>query len=199
MDFPCFYSFSWLFWDFVDVHDFLRFCSFLWLSLFFIHFMTFWDIVHIMTFPVSLILFVHDFLRFSFPVFIHFHDFLRFCSFSWLWDFVHVHDFWDFVHFHDFFEILFIFIGFPFFFTFFVTFWDFVHVHEILFMFTPLYKMTGKCEPKSCSVVHPKKIKIQFFHSCSFNLCCVKRCGTEGENLKERDFFKCFFLMTLPI
>ncbi len=192
---------------FIHFHDFLRFCWCSWLFEILFIFMTFPVFIHF-----------HDFLRYcsindfpcfpwfcsfmtfwDFSCFIHFHDFLRFCSFSWLFEILFM---------SMTFEILFIFMTFlrfcsfswlSLFFYIFVTFWDFVHVHEILFMFTPLYKMTGKCEPKSCSVVHPKKIKIKIFHSCSFNLCCVKRCGTEGENLKERDFFKCFFLMTLPI
>ncbi len=183
---------------FIHFHDFLRFCwcswlfeilFILWLSLFLFIFMTFWDIVHINDFP-------------CFPWFCSFMTFLDFpCfySFSWLFEILFIFmTFWDFVHVHDlrfcsfswFFEILFIFMAFPFFLHF-RTFWDFVHVHEILFMFTPLYKMTGKCEPKSCSVVHPK-IKNNNFHSCSFNLCCVKRCRTEGENLKERDFLNVF-------
>ncbi len=130
---PCFYSFSWLFEILFTLNDFPCFPWF----------------VRSWLLRFSLFLFIFM----TFWDFVHFHDFLRFCS---------CHDFWDFVHFHDFFEILFIFMAFPFFYIFrdFLRFcscsWDFVHVHAIV-------QNDRKVEPKSCSVVHPKKIKIQFF------------------------------------
>ncbi len=152
-----------------------------------------------MTFSVFPDLFVH-----------YFWDFPCFYSFSWLFEILFIFmDFWDFVMSMTF-EILFISW----------LFWDFVHfqwlslfflhfswLFEILFMFMRFCSCSRHCtkwqESVSRNLVQwytpKKKKKKKKFHSCSFNLCCVKRCGTEGENLKERDFFKCFFLMTLPI
>ncbi len=187
MTFPVLFIFI-TFLDFVHIHDFPCFYSFSWL----------FEILFIlMTFPVFPD-FVRSLLFEIFPVFIHFHDFLRFCSFSWLFEILFMSMTLRFVHFHDFFEILFIFMAFPFFLHFrdFLRFcscsWDFVHVHAIV-------QNDRKVWAEILFSGTPQKKKKKNVHSCSFNLCCVKRCGTEGENLKERDFFKCFFLMTLPI
>ncbi len=102
----------------------------------------------------------------TFPVFINFHDFLRFCSYSWLSLLLFIS--WLF-------EILFI-----------------SWLFEILFIFMTFWDLSCPWLLRFCSC--PWLFEILFIFHDFFEIFFSWRCGTEGENLKERDFFKCFFL-----
>ncbi len=140
------------------------------------------------------------FIFINFLDFVHIHDFPLLLSFSWL--FLDLFILWlslFLVNFHDFLRVLFIFHDVPCFYSFFMTFefcsfcmtfWDFVH-------FSWLFEIWS-C-PWLLRFVHVQ----DFLRFCSFSwlfeIFFSWRCGTEGWESERKGFFKCFFLMTLPI